>query len=444
MNQRIIFKIIGTHCQSCKTLIEEEVKQLPGLNKIFVDYLTGSANLEFDDAKLSKEEIFKTIKKINYQIKELNPEDQKQNSFLVGLLIPIFLIILIGGYFLIKYFGGFEILAKLNEGNVGYGLIFIIGLLAGFHCIGMCGSLVVTYSTICLNPENEQNKRSFLPHLQYNGARLLSYTIIGGILGGFGSFFGVNPVFTGTITLLAGVFMLLMGLSLISKSPILEKLKVRTPQFIVKYIYNQKNQHKAPYVIGLLNGLMPCGPLQAVQLYALASGSLIKGALSLFLFGLGTTPLMFGFGAFLSAITPKQVQKVLKFSGALVIILSLFMVNRGLTNFGFGIGFNNLAINVQNSNVIQNNGQVQEIKMDLTYFGYQPNVLYAKKGIPVRWVINAKEISGCTRDILLPDYNIRKTLSAGENIIEFTPTKTGEVKFSCGMGMVWGKFIING
>jgi plastocyanin domain-containing protein len=80
--------------------------------------------------------------------------------------------------------------------------------------------------------------------------------------------------------------------------------------------------------------------------------------------------------------------------------------------------------------------------MAVTYYGYEPNVLNIKKGIPVRWVIDVQQLSGCNSQILMPDYNITKNLKLGQNIIEFTPTKSGEIKFSCSMRMIWGKFIV--
>jgi sulfite exporter TauE/SafE len=340
-------------------------------------------------------------------------------------------------YLIFRQLGGFELLSQLNQGNIGYGLIFIIGLLAGLHCIGMCGSIVVSYSTLCLG----ENKKSLWPHWQYNIGRIASYTLIGAILGGFGAFFGINPIFNGVLTILAGILMLFLGLSLVFKWSILEKLKLQTPQFIAKYIFNKKNTKTAPLIIGLLNGFMPCGPLQAMQLYALTSGNALKGALSLFIFALGTSILMFSFGAFLSLISQRQIKNILKFSGALVIVLSLLMINRGLANFGLTL---NLApTSSQQPIITQNNGQFQEVKMDLTYYGYEPNVIPIKKDLPVRWIINVKQLSGCASKILLPDHNISKNLSVGENIIVFTPTKVGEIKFSCGMRMIWGKFIVS-
>ena len=81
--------------------------------------------------------------------------------------------------------------------------------------------------------------------------------------------------------------------------------------------------------------------------------------------------------------------------------------------------------------------------MDLTYSGYVPNVLYIEPEKPVRWVINVKQMSGCTDAIMIESLGIEKDLVYGENIIDFTPpSNVEEIKFSCWMKMVWGKFVV--
>jgi sulfite exporter TauE/SafE/copper chaperone CopZ len=441
MIKTLKFKICGMHCASCQTLLESELSELPGINKVKIDINNHLADIEFEENTTNKEMIFDKIKALSYNPVDLDKNFIKPKNYNNIFWVAGLIILGIAIYLLVMHFGGFQILSKLSEGNVGYGLIFIIGLLAGFHCVGMCGSLVVTYSTICFD-ENEK-KKSLLPHLQYNIGRIVSYSVIGGILGGFGSFFAISPTFTGVITLFAGIFMLIMGLSFIFRSTFLDKIKIKTPQFLTKYILSQKNKKRAPIIIGLLNGLMPCGPLQAMQLYALGSGSALRGALSLFLFALGTSVLMFGFGAVLSIISQAKIKNILKFSGALVIILAIFMINRGLLNFGYQIDFGLNTPSTTNQQVVFSDTNAQVVNMDLTASGYQPDILYIKKDIPVRWVINVKQLSGCLSAIMIKDYNIYQKLHLGENVIEFTPKSAGEIKFSCGMQMVWGKFIVN-
>jgi len=466
MLKKINLQISGIHCRSCKTLIETEVDVLPGVLNISVDYKTGQSQVEFDDQKISFAKIEKKIESLNYQIDvseeesskhkkraargakkdEVRPEANKFFQFIKGFLLPIVIIGIILGYFLIQNYGGFEILARLNELNISYWLILLIGFLASFHCVGMCGGLVITYSAGIMAKSSDKNIGFSWLHLQYNMGRFISYTIVGGILGGIGSFFGINPNFSGTVMLLAGVFMLLMALSLFTKFKWLEKINFRMPQFIARFLYNQRHakKPKGPLVIGLLNGFMPCGPLQAMQLYALGTGSFSQGALSMAVYALGTIPLMFGFGAFISTISKKYINKVIKISAVVVAVLGLIMINRGLINFGYGFrGFIPGGATSKTEYVVA--GQVEEyqvVNMDLTYRGYSPNVLYVKKDIPVRWIINVKQMSGCTDEIIMPEYNIRKKFNYGENIIEFTPARLGDIKFSCWMKMVWGKFVV--
>ncbi|MDD5627123.1 MAG: sulfite exporter TauE/SafE family protein [Patescibacteria group bacterium] len=449
MLQKIKIKIEGLHCSSCKTLIETRVATLPGVKSINVDYQAGRGYVEFREDEISQEIIFKTIKQLNYKVsEEFNSEESSEPKRVKGswfkklTLASLFLILFLLGYFLVQKFGGWELLARLNEKNLSYGLIFLIGFLASFHCIGMCGGLVVAYTTHQI--AKSENRRLSSSHLQYNLGRLISYTAIGAILGGFGSFFGINPTFTGIMTLSAAGFMIIMGLSLLTNFRWLQRVKLKTPAFIARFLYrqNQSRRPKGPFIIGLLNGLMPCGPLQAMQLYALASGSAARGALSLGIYALGTIPLMFGLGSFVSLLNQEKIKWMMKFSGVVVIILGLLMFNRGLAGFGKEVSTPNSSSPLQEPKVMSEKEGYQTVKMDLTYRGYVPNVLYVQAGVPVRWVIDVKQMSGCTKEILVEKLGISRELQYGENVIEFTPREVGEIKFSCGMKMVWGKFIV--
>lgn len=380
---------------------------------------------------------------INYQ----REEDNFEIKIIKYLLLGLGLIILVGLYFILERGGTLQIFSRLQDKNLGYGLLFITGVLASFHCVGMCGGFVVTYTASQGLERGNQKKIS--PHLYYNLGRVFSYTLVGAILGGIGSFFGINPVFSGILTLAVAVFMLAIGASLVRNINFVEKLKSKLPSFVAKYLFSQKYEAKprGPLFIGLLNGFMPCGPLQAVQFYALGTGSALAGALSMFSFSFGTVFLMFGFGFFVSSISGERVKKMMKISGAVVILLGLFMFNRGLANFGWGfkefLPQNRVASRAEERGVEKNETQEHQIaRMDLTYRGYVPNVLYVKKGIPVRWVINVQQMSGCTDAILIEKMDIRRDLKHGENVIEFTPTEVGEIQFFCWMKMVWGKFVV--
>lgn len=457
--QKIILQVNGIHCKSCKSLIEGEISLQKGVEKIEVDRKTGRTEIIFNEKEISRDEIVKEIEALNYQVKSgkiikkglgplAKPEDNKWNRNLI--IAGSALVVIAVLYFIVTNFGFLEILGKLNEPNLSYPLIFVIGLLASFHCIGMCGGIVMAYTTrFCASVKG--NKNVSLSHIYYNLGRIIAYTLTGAVLGGIGSFFAINSTFTGIVTLLAGLFMLAVGLSLLARLSILDKITGILPVSFARLFSSQLHASKprTPFVIGFLNGFIPCGPLQALQIYALASGSALRGGLSLVAFGLGTSPLMLGFGNIISMFSQSRLKQVMKVSGIIVIILGLMTINR---SFGSFSGANppqntktetaNTVAPINGNNNTNQNTNYQTANMDLTYQGYVPNTLTVKKGIPVKWVINAKEISGCTSEILLPAFNIDRNLKKGENVIEFTPKVAGTYKFSCGMQMVWGKFIV--
>lgn len=444
---KITFNIKGLHCSSCKTLVEAEVSEMPGVQKIIVLYDKGRAGVEYDETKTDLDKIFSKIKSLGYTPELLDVTATGKKGFNKNWLAAgIFVLVFAAGYILIEALGGFSIMANLNDKNVGLGLIFIIGILASFHCVGMCGGFIMAYSCAGKKPTAENPKnRNYKLHLQYNAGRFISYTIIGGILGGFGSFFGINPNVSGTLLLVAAIFMVMMGLGLATEISWLEKIKLKTPEFIAKFIFKnrQNRQPKGPFVIGLLTGFMPCGPLQAMQLYALSTGNWLSGALTMAVYALGTIPLLFGFGSIVSLLTTSRMQKLLKISGIIVILLGLLTFSRALASFGLlGPATDKTApapvVNVEPT-------AAQTAEMTVGYSGYQPNIIYIKAGVPVHWIIHHPRSTGCTDAIIL--YNggdqIYRDLASGDTIIDFTPMAgASEIKFSCGMKMVWGKFII--
>jgi sulfite exporter TauE/SafE/copper chaperone CopZ len=450
----------GMSCAGCKAKIEAEVRKLPGVQSVRVEYGTGEGVVKFDDSQVSQKRIFKTIATLGYRVKRAAVPERRATSvatrygrwIAAGVVLALFVL----AYVVVQRLGLLQLLARLNEHNLSYGLIFVIGLLASFHCVGMCGGLVVTY-TARQQAQGEGANSGVSSHLLYNLGRVVSYTATGAILGGFGSFFAISPVFTGAVTVLAALFMLLMGLSLLTEFRFLKRFELALPGFVGRFLYGQQGSPspKGPLVIGLLNGLMPCGPLQAMQLYALASGNVVRGALSMAAYALGTVPMMFGLGNVVSMLSAERTRQALKVSGAIVIVLGVFMLNRGLDNFGLGIGgfptevqpVAQVAVKPRPTSASPTasapaDSSVQVVHMKLTRRGYEPNVLHAKVGVQVRWVIDVVEMSGCTNRLIMPEYKVNKSFKLGENVIEFTPQRTGELKFSCWMQMVWGKFIV--
>jgi sulfite exporter TauE/SafE len=324
-------------------------------------------------------------------------------------------------YLIIRSTVGFDFIPSVGP-SMGYGLVFVVGLITSLHCVAMCGGIALS-QTISRDPASGNR---LLPALLYNGGRLISYTAIGGAAGALGSVFALSTALKGLMPIIAGIFMLFLGVRMLGVFPRLSRLRIRLP-----FNRNPAPSRRGPFIVGLLNGFMPCGPLQTMQVYALGTGSFFAGAFSLFLFGLGTVPLMLGFGIASALLSARFNARMLKASGVLVAALGLAMFGRGLNLYGVGIGAPSVT-----SEVARIRDGVQTVETRMESGRYYP--LIVQKGVPVHWTVSAKsyELNGCNNPLTVPQYGIRKRLVPGDNLIEFTPTREGIIAYTCWMGMV--------
>ncbi|MFT5873773.1 MAG: sulfite exporter TauE/SafE/copper chaperone CopZ [Clostridium sp.] len=419
-------KVFDMTCTSCESRVEKAVLKLEGVKTAKASFSNQSLAIEYDMAVCNCEQIKTAIKTAGYST-------ESSGSYkIAGIFIIAAAIILIG-----NSSNGIDMTSKLSGAT--YFVLFIVGMLTSIHCVGMCGGIMLSQS---INKDSKSKFDSIKPALLYNAGRVVSYTIIGGIVGSLGSVLSLSISAKAGLQIFAGVFMIIMGLNMSGYS-LFRKFNIRLPWSACSV----KKKPKAPFLVGVLNGLMPCGPLQTMQLYALGTGSAVNGALSMFIFSLGTVPLMLTFGALSGLISKGYTKTLLKFSGILVVVLGIIMGTRGLALAGVTVPstssltarlYGNKTSEVASpaANPTIENG-VQIIRMTADDAGYTPNGLYVQKNMPVKWIIDGKALNSCNGEIIVPDLNIKKTLQPGENIIEFTP-KDGDISFSCGMGMIRG------
>lgn len=453
--KEVILKIEGMVCVSCENLIEDILLDNNGVNKVEVSYTKGLAKINYNENKTSINDLIRVISENGYKVidfsnevnEDLSNKNKKSkkrdincankdedNTFLI-------IIIILGVILLLKKFGVsniFSVFPTPNE-NTSYSMLFIIGLFTSLHCVSMCGGINLSQ---CINYNDTIDKgtlSTIKPAFLYNLGRVISYTIFGAIVGGIGSIISFTGWMQSLIQLIASIFMIIMGLNMLNIFPWLRKLNPRMPKIFAKKFKSKNNN--SPFFIGLLNGFMPCGPLQAMQIYAISTGSVTKGAISMFLFSLGTVPLMFGLGTLSSYMSKKFSNKIMKFGAILVIVLGFSMFNNALAlsgiNFSQG-SENDSGVRAE----IQDNIQVVTTK--LKGGTYEPIIV--EVGKPVKWNIQVSNgsLNGCNNKIIIREYEIEKSLEMGDNIIEFTPTEAGTYTYSCWMGMLRSKiYVVN-
>ena len=305
----------------------------------------------------------------------------------------------------------------LSDSNITYTMLFLTGLLTSIHCVSMCGAI----NLIAILNRNSQNR--FERPLKYNLGRLISYTILGGIAGLLGSILTINNTISGIIITIAGLAMFVMSLEMLGL--------FRIPR--IKFLTPKHKKTSNPFLIGLLNGLMPCGPLQALRLYALSTSSMLKGALSMFLFGLGTMPLMLLTGVIFTNLKGKNKILINNIASVLILVLSLLMLNRGLVALNINIPTFEGNTQYLTPNIIDD---TQVVEFDLSYNGYQNIKVEVDKPVKMIIHVDKKYLTGCNNSLTIPEYNINQELKVGDNIIEFYPTKEGTFIYTCWMNML--------
>ncbi len=423
MQEKVTLFLDGMTCGNCEKRIEAALSGLEGIYKVKASFQRAKVDIVFESNENSDRNFIEIIERLGYAVLE-----KPKNS--LKSIMPL-LILLFGGFYIIQNTIGFNFIPQVSD-NMSYGLIFIIGILTSVHCIAMCGGIALSQSV-----NTGEGKRKFMPSLLYNMGRVTAYTIIGGIVGGLGAVITPSGQFKGIVAIGAGLFMFLLGLKMLNILRFPSWLGLKMPGISVGRV--KTSNPIRPFIVGMFNGFMPCGPLQTMQLYALGTGSITKGALSMFFFSAGTVPLLFLFGAVTSIINGRLTRSMMKISAVLVMVLGIVMLNRGLALSGVAMDFG-LAktTQIEAKEITMEDGK-QVVNMIVNNRGYIPDVQVVQVGVPVKIKLDVQSINGCNNPIVIPEYGVEADLSSANPVMEFTPIKEGPIRISCWMGMITTK-----
>lgn len=168
---------------------------------------------------------------------------------------------------------------------------FLMGMFGSLHCIGMCGPIALAL------PVHTSDKRlRLLAVLVYNAGRVVTYSMLGTLLGMLGTAFYLAGLQQALSIISGSLLILLILFPIFFKNVFSGKTVVGIPyvQALKNSIAIRLRSHTFPslFLIGLLNGLLPCGLVSIAIIGAVATGNVWQGTLYMLLFGLGTVPAM--------------------------------------------------------------------------------------------------------------------------------------------------------
>ncbi len=322
------FHVSGTHCASCKILIEDILNEQDLIINAQVNLKSETVEVE-TDSDVSPQELTEIltskIKPNGYSLSLEKVTQEKKGDDVIWKAIPLGLV------FLVLFF----LLQKSGFLNFGIGgkttpiTSFIIGLIASVSsCLAIVGGLILSLSAKVSQDNIDDKKNLVLFHV----GRIVSFAILGGLLGMLGSAIGISFTLGAILGLIAATVMLLLGLNLMG---IFAKSKITLPSGIFKFFRKIEHKTLTPLLIGFGTFFLPCGFTQSMQIAALSSGSFLTGALIMFAFALGTFPVLalLSFGS-ASLAHSKFAPLFFKVAGVVVVGLGIFSLLGGLAGIG--------------------------------------------------------------------------------------------------------------
>lgn len=326
------FHVKGMHCNACVVLTESELNKVPGVLavKASLKHLNVEVTGEFGDrtAEDIARDLTGVLRPYGYELLlERQARQTRWSDFKIALPISLGFVI---GFWLLQRLG---IANLINTSEVTYGAAFIIGLVASVStCMAVVGGLVLSLSA-------NQAKRGSgaVPQILFHLGRLVSFFILGGLIGVLGATFQLGQGGIFILSLLVAIVLILLGINLLDVFPRFKRWQPVLPTVLGRRIHGIKDVNHAltPLFLGVTTFFLPCGFTQSMQIYTLTTGNFWTGAMTMFVFALGTLPVLALLSfSFLGLKDKPQSSIFFKSAGLVVIFFGLVNLINSLVVFG--------------------------------------------------------------------------------------------------------------
>ncbi len=329
-------------------------------------------------------------------------------------------------------------------------IIYTTGLVAGgLTCMAVQGGLLVT----ALSSEEETHPRGSRAWgvAAFLLAKLISHAALGFFLGWAGSLVGLSPRVQAIGIGLASFFMIGTALSFLEVHPLFRYFVIQPPRLLTRFIRGRAKAGGvfAPFVIGLLSIFIPCGTTQAMMALAAGTGSPWWGMATLFVFVLGTAPLFFLLGVSIDVIKATLKDKFGVVAATLVTVLALVNLNAALTLYGSKVTLHSLGRAMYCTITFcpgERGGGEPTTEPVISFWlnGYRIDNPVIPKGEEITLTLTNTAGEGCVQAFTIPQLGLQEVVPVGQTTtLKFTaPETSGELPFSCSMGMYGGSFIV--
>jgi len=448
---RTVVPVAGMTCRSCEVRINRYVGRLPGVEAVSASAVRGRVEIE-SSAPMSASAIRGAINAAGYELGRsawIERDPVVWGTAGVGLVLVVGVAVALG---LSGVSGLADSAGDLASGGIAVALL--LGLAAGVStCMAMVGGLVLALSasytaSVTARGEGAPGVTAQLrPVVVFLVGRVVGYGAFGAVLGAVGATLALPAAVTAAMMIAVAVLMTILGIRLTGLSPRVAAWSPTLPMGLATRLGLADGQRGGysdgrAAALGAASFFMPCGFTQAVQVFALSTGSPVFAGALLATFALGTAPGLLAVAG-LPIVMPSGFRPtLLRLAGVAVLAFALVNASAGLrlagvTLPGAGGGGAQAAVAAGTSS-----GAKQQLATTQNADGYSPGNVTIYSGEATTWTIDSKSTASCASSIEVPLLNISKRLHLGPNTIELPPLSAGTVSYSCSMGMFGGAITV--
>jgi sulfite exporter TauE/SafE/copper chaperone CopZ len=437
--------VAGMTCRACELRISRALADVPGVTRATASANRGVAVVH-SDGPLRRSELVLAVRGAGYEVGTADRPWLSRDRRIwrdVALAAGGVAILVVAA----SVTGLADLSGRATDGGTGLAVVLLLGVAAGLStCMALVGGLVLAASAgyAAKHPDLSAAAR-LRPHVAFGIGRLVGFAVLGAAIGALGSAVTFNPRVVAVGMIVVSVVMGIVGLRLAAVSPRLAGAGFALPSGLatrlrLDAVGTTYHDHTTA-LLGAGTFFLPCGFTQAVQVLAISTGSPVRAGTIMAVFALGTAPGIFGLGGLTAVVRGASSQRFLRFAGVVVVAFALVNVNGALHVLTPAIFLPPGATATQLSANVTLDGDLQVLHTVQLAGGYEPADAVVYAGREVRWELESKAIT-CAATIQSDDLGIDVTLQPGDNVLSFTPTEPGVLRYSCFMGMYGGTITV--
>ena len=326
------FHVTGMHCNACILMTESELMDVPYVSIAKTDLHRNSVEITGDFGERSPESIAGDLTKVliknGYSLSvEKQREEKGWDDFRIAIPIALAFAVL---FVVLQKVG---LVNLITTSKVSFGTAFVIGIIASLStCMAVVGGLLLSMSATFAKGGDK-----IKPQVLFHVGRLVSFFVLGGVIGAIGSAFQLNGTGSFVLSLIIGTVMLVLGINLLDVFHWTKRLQPSMPKFLSRHAFgvSKINHTLTPLLVGIATFFLPCGFTQSMQIYTLSTGSFLTGALTMSSFAFGTLPVLalVSFSS-LSIKNSRYAGIFFKTAGLIVIMFAIFNLINSLVAAG--------------------------------------------------------------------------------------------------------------